>query len=262
MTGRMTAFSAAVAYVWVAAEWLNAPHVPVASEVIGLAAVLVAPGMAAEGMLTNARWTSIERAGLALILSVCACIIVGLTLHLLGLPVSTIAISVGLALWATGWLLASHVIGDVRAATRSSAVWSGRRGLNIDVIVGLTSLTGLIIAGAIILTVRQPPPPPTVEVAIFDQSGALEAQPLHIQDDDRGGLQMWIRAQRQTGTGDVDLSVAVDGRVVWWGSRPVTAGWSQLEVPLPAMDPGRHEVVVEAVLDGAGTKLDLEVVLS
>lgn len=244
----------AVATIVLALLWtINAiPRVPIASEVVGLLAVLLAPGIAVEPVFHGGRWTLVERLGLAAALSVALAGLLGVGLHLAGLPVSPpnvlILLIVGTApLGALSiWFRGGH---PARPAPRA---------MRLDIVVGVGSLLLLTAGFASILALHPAPDAPHLEIMAVDSAGRLLAMPIHPST---GGTTLTIAVR--SASGDVTaVSLAVDGDGIRpWSASDVAidAEWTEVEVPVEMTRTGA--VLARVTVRGGDTELTLPIAM-
>jgi hypothetical protein len=227
--------------VFLALLWARGdiPWIPMVSEVVGLVAVLVASGAAAEPILRGNRWTVLERLGLAVAVSAAFTALAGLILHITALPVTTtnvlsILFVTSVALGLLSWPSRPRRLGRL--------VPSSRR---IDVTVAASSLVLLAAAFGAILVARPAPGPPAIEVALVDDAGRLMAQPLLARVNSEVRLNIAIRSGSGSAS-PASLSVRGEGVRTWSIAGVIpTSSWSVIAVQLIPIRPG----TVDAVLD-------------
>lgn len=228
------------------------PRVPIASEVVGLLAVLLAPGIAVEPAFHGGRWTLVERLGLAAALSLALAGLLGVGLHLAGLPVSppnvlgldfVVAASVGLL--------------SFRFRLRQPAR-PAPRAMRPEIVVGLGSLALLAAGFFSILVLRAAPDQPLLEIMAVDGEGRLVAMPIR---SDAGGTTLTIVVRSASGAAK-SASLALDGDGVNpWSASAVTigTGWTAVEVPIETTTTGT--LLARLTVKGGGTQLTLPIAM-
>jgi hypothetical protein len=226
------------------------PHVPIASEVVGLLAVLLAPGIAVEPVFHGERWTLLERFGLAAALSLALAGLLGVGLHLAGVPVSPTNVLILLLVVATP-------LGALSIRFRRG--YRGRlvpRAMRLEVVVGAGSLLLLTAGFASILVLRTAPEGPSMEIMAVDRSGRLVAMPIHAS---AGGMTLTIAVRSAPGVVK-SVSLAVDGDGISpWSASDVAIGteWTAVAVPIETTRTGT--VLARVTLRGGGTQLMLPI---
>ncbi len=223
----------AIAVIVLALLWTtNAiPRVPVVSEVVGLVAVLIAPGTAVEPVFHSERWTAVERLGLAAALSLALAGLLGVGLHLAGLAVSPTNVLVLL-------LLVSAILGTLSVRFRSHR--TGRlaaRAQRPEVLVSLGSLVLLAAGFASILLLHPAPRGPSLEIMAVDGTGRLMIMPVHSGP---GGTSVTVAVRSVPGdVRSVSMTVEGDG-IRPWSVSDVTIGteWTTIQIPLAATAAG------------------------
>jgi hypothetical protein len=200
--------------------------IPGVSELVGLAAVMLAPGIAAEPALRGRRWTLLERFGYAAVLSAAIVALAGLGLHIAALPVTTTNVLSILLGVAAVLGIASLPYRRAGAAVRFSASRA------IEIYVAFASLFLLSGAIAAILLLRPAPDPPNLEVALVDDAGMLLAQPIQTRPDAGVRVNLMVRT-RSRPLEPAWISVSGQG-VRPWSTRAVLApqSWSVVVVSL------------------------------
>jgi uncharacterized membrane protein len=245
----------AVATIVVALLWTIGaiPRVPIASEVIGLFAVLLAPGIAVEPSFHGDRWTLVERLGLAAALSLALAGLLGLGLHVAGLPVSPTNVLILLLVVAV--LVGAHSI-RFRKGRSTKVATSAMR---LEIGVGLGSLALLAAGFASIIFLNPAPEGPRLEIMAVDDAGRLLTMPIHLSNGNTT-VMVGIRSE----SGDVtSASVAVEGAGVrpWSASGvEIGAGWTAVEVPIEAT--ARGTVVAHVTVKGDGAELTLPIAMA
>jgi hypothetical protein len=228
------------------------PRVPILSEVVGLLAVLLAPGIAVEPVFHGERWTLLERLGLAAALSLALSGLLGVGLHLAGLPVSPTNVLILL-------LVVAAPLGALSIRfRRGRAVWSAPRPMRLEVVVGLGSLALLAAGFLMILAAGPAPEGPRLEIMALDGAGRLLTMPIR---SDAGGTVLTVRVRSGSGAAQ-SASVLVDGDGVHrWSALGVAIGtaWTSLEVPIDTMRTGT--VLARVTVTGGGTELTLPIAL-
>jgi hypothetical protein len=226
------------------------PHVPIASEVIGLLAALLAPGIAVEPAVHGERWTLVERIGLAATLSLALAGLFGVGLHVAGMTVSPTNILVLLLLVS----LAAGV-GSIRFRKGYRAVRLPRA-MRLEIAVGLGSL--VLLAGCFIsiLLLHPAPEGPVLEVMAVDDTGRLLSMPLR---SDVGGSLLTIEIRSASGGAKV-ASIVVDGAgISSWSASNLAIGpeWALVKVQVRTTRTGT--VLAHITVSGGGTELMLPI---
>ncbi len=242
----------AVATIVLALLWTIGaiPHAPIVSELVGLLAVLLAPGLAVEPVFHGERWTLVERLGLAAALSLALSGLLGVGLHLVGLPVSPTNVLVLLLVVAAPFGALSI---RFRRGRRAQLALRARR---LDIVVGAGSLLLLTAAFASILVLRSAPEGPHLELMAVDGAGRLVVMPIQSRP---GGTTVAIAVR--SAPGDVkSVSLAVDGDgISLWSASDVAIGteWTAVEVPIETTQTGI--VLARVTVRGGGTELTLAI---
>jgi hypothetical protein len=244
----------AIATIVVALLWtIDAiPHVAIASEVIGLLAVLLAPGAAVEPSFHGEHWTLVERLGLAAALSLALAGLFGLALHVAGLPVSPT--NVLILLLVTAVLIGAHSVRFRRA--RPTKVLT--RTMRLEIGVGLGSLVLLAAGFVSIIVLHSAPEGPRLEIMAVDSAGQLVTMPIHSSS---GYTSVMVAIRSQPGE-VTSASVAVDGAGIrpWSASLAVGTGWTAVEVPIETT--ARGTVVARVTVKGEGAELVLPIAMA
>ena len=228
------------------------PRVPIASEVIGLLAVLLAPGIAVEPAFHGERWALVERLGLAAALSLALAGLCGVGLHLAGLPVSPANV-LSLVLVVAAPVGALSIRFRWRRPARPTS-----RTMRLQIVVGLGSLALLAAGFASILALRPAPEGPRLEIMAIDGAGRLVTMPIHSST---GGTTLTVAVRSASGAA-TSASVAVDGDGIrQWSASDVAIGteWTAVEVPIETTRTGT--VLAHVTVRGGGTELTLPIAL-
>jgi hypothetical protein len=228
------------------------PRVPIASEVIGLLAVLLAPGIAVEPAFHGERWTLMERVGLAAALSLALAGILGVGLHLAGVPVSPTNV-LSLVLVVTAPVGALSIRFRVRRPARPMP-----RTMRLQIVVGLGSLLLLAAGFASILVLRPAPEGPRLEIMAVDGAGRLVTMPIQSST---GGTTLTIAARSASGAA-TSASLAVDGDGIrQWSASDVAigTGWTAVEVPIETTRTGT--LLAHVTVRGGGAELTLPIAM-
>jgi hypothetical protein len=245
---------AALATICLALLWTIGaiPRISIASEVVGLLAVLLAPGIAVEPAFHGGRWTLMERFGLAAALSLGLTGLFGVGLHLVGFPVSPPnVLGLDLVVAASVGLLSFRF--RLRRPARQAP-----RAMRVEIFVGLGSLVLLAAGFVSILVLRAAPDQPPLEVMAVDGEGRLVAMPIRA-DPGRTNLTIVIRSASGTAT---SASLAVDGDGIRpWSDSAVTigTGWTPVEVPIETTTTGT--LLARVTVKGGGTQLSLPIAM-
>lgn len=230
------------------------PWVPVVSEVVGLTAMLLAPGVAIESAFHPTGWSMFERFGFAAAISFALAAVAGVGLHLLSLPVSTL----NLFLLTLPTTVALALIG-LRQPSRPDMGWTLRRRAGVVSAAGGLGL--LCVAFITILTLRPAPSQPPLEVAIVDQGGALVALPLNVNLRSGAPLRVALRAPSGAQS-SVSVSVQGDGMRAWKsGVTPTTSAWSTVVASIVPLRTGTIRASVDVQSAGATLRLPIEIVV-
>ncbi len=228
------------------------PRVPIVSEVVGLLAVLLAPGIAVEPAFHGGRWTLVERLGLAAALSLALAGLLGVGLHLAGLPVSPPNV-LGL-----DFVVAASVGALSIRFRKGRPARPAPRAMRLEIVVGLGSLALLATGFVSILVLRPVPEGPPLEIMAVDGAGRLITMPIR---SDAGGTILTIAVRSASGAAS-SASLAVDGDGVHPWSAPAVAigtGWTAVEVPIQTAKSGT--LLVRLTVKGGGTQLTLPIAM-
>jgi hypothetical protein len=226
------------------------PRLPVVSELIGLSAVFVAPGLAAEPALRGRGWTAAERFGLAASLSLASCALAGVLLHIAGLAVSSGNILLVL-------LGVTAVFGLASLKYRSDRPFRSVGRFPTDAIVGFCGLAILGAAFAAILLIGRSPAQPHVEIVLVDESGTLLAQPVPLAGE-RGGL---IRIAFRSPSGaahTLGLTLRGDGLQPTTREIHPKPEWATVDLPVIFRRAGTFRASIEVSGDGIDLVIPVE----
>jgi hypothetical protein len=250
----LTIPAGAVAAIVLALLWTIAaiPRVPIVSEIVGLFAVLIAPGLAVEPMFHGERWTLVERLGLAVALSLAITALLGVGLHLVGLPVSPANVMT-LVLVVAAPIGALSIRFRRRRPARTTPLAMRR-----EVALGAGSLVLLMAAFISILVLRPAPDGPRLEIMAVDGAGRLLSMPIR---SDPGGATVTIALRSASGeAGSASLAVDGDG-VRQWSASVVAIGadWTAVAIPVGTTRTG--SVLALVTVSAGGTELTLPIAM-
>lgn len=226
------------------------PWIPVVSETIGLAAVLVAPGLAVEPCFRGKNWGFAERLGLIGVMSLACTGVAGVGLHLMSMSVSTTNVLIVLLGVSVLFGLASI---PLRAEVRR---WRQPTGPLIEIAVGIGSMALVVGAFATIL-LSSPRAPAPFEAALVSGDGTLLVQPLRTTAQFRQRLSIVLRSPPGEPS-SVDVSVEGPG-IQGWSMANVATGdrWRTLEAEIVALRDGVLRANVR--IQGSGIDLSLPI---
>jgi hypothetical protein len=226
------------------------PHIPVVSEMIGLAAVFMAPGLATEPALRGRGWITSERFGLAATLSLAFCALAGVLLHIVEIPVTSANLLLAL-------LGASALLGGASVRHRLGGRSQSRTTLPTDAIVGICCLALLGGAFATILVARPAPAEPQLEIVLVDRAGRLLVQPVHLAALRGDEIDLAFRSPSGT-SGSVDVAVTGDGlQSTTREVRPSTE-WTTIGLPVLARRTGTILGLIHVSGDGVDLQIPIQ----
>jgi hypothetical protein len=254
---RITVPALACGAILLALLWAHGtiPWIPVVSETIGLAAVLLATGLSGEPALRGMRWTLIERLGLAATISLASAALAGLGLHLAVLPVTPTNV-------LTILFGASVFLGIASLPYRKRPGRLPPSGIGgLEVAVGLSSVVLLGLVSAILL-LRPVPNQPALEAALLDDAGALLALPMGVRPETEGHINLALRAP-SGGLSKTSLSITGDGLRAWSAGDIVpTEAWSVVRVPLRSTRSGTVHAIIEITNDVSHLRLPIQIAIA